>query len=197
MPNPNEGTVEGVEEGATGEPTPEQEPAQKSNPLDEQMVTTLTSRISGLDAKVTSLLEANKAAEKRAADAEAKLADYEQGKIGAEEALAAQTQRFTDEINRLRDEAKLAIIQGKYPETFSVLGDAAKLMTEDQLAQAEARFKGVVAPTPPNEPEKPIGNSPARTQGAAGEQAAKPDPDSIEAATAAFKKELTALTGWQ
>jgi hypothetical protein len=128
-------------------------------------VTTLRSRNAGLDAKVTELTKAQKAAEQRAADALAKLQAYEEGKVGSEEALRAQLQRVEAEATQARREAKVARIEAKFPETFAVFGDAVAEMSEDKLAEAEARFRGV--PAESDTPPKPIGNNPSRTQGGA------------------------------
>ena len=127
-------------------------------------VTTLRSRNAGLDAKVTELTNATKLAEQRAAEAAQKLADYEAGTVSKGEALRAQLASKEAELAQARQEAQVARIAAKFPETFGVLGDAAAALTEDQLAASEARFAGV--PATPETP-KPMGANPPRTPGGA------------------------------
>jgi hypothetical protein len=145
-------------------PKPADKPATDTQSAPDE-VTTLRSRNAGLDAKVTELTKASKAAEQKAADALAKLQAYEEGKVGSEEALRAQLQRVEAEAAQARREAKVARIEAKFPETFKVFGDAVAEMGEDKLAEAETRFKGV--PAESDTPPKPLGNNPSRTQGAA------------------------------
>lgn len=118
-------------------------------------VTTLRSRTAGLDAKVTELQKAALAAEARAEAAAAKLAEYEAGKVNADEALRAQLDAERAETAKARKEAALNRIEAKYPETFGVLGEAAASLSEDQLAASEARMAGV--PTETIEPPVPGG----------------------------------------
>jgi hypothetical protein len=139
---------------------------QTGTPASQDEVTTLKSRNAGLDAKVSALLAEKKALEKQAADAAAKLAAYEAGKVGADEALRAQIAAKDAELETTKRDALLARIEAKYPETFAVLGDAAANLSAEKLAEAEARFKGVSSdPTPPT--PRPIGNNPSRTSSAA------------------------------
>lgn len=129
-------------------------------------VTTLRSRNAGLDAKVTELQRATKAAEQKAAEAAQRLADYEAGKVGSEEALRAQVAAKDAEIALARKEAALARVEAKYPETFAVLGEAAGSLSDDQLAAAEARFRGV-GEVPETPTPKPLGANPQRAPGTA------------------------------
>lgn len=148
-----------------GEAQPSESPAPAAGtPTQPDEVTTLRSRNAGLDAKVTELLNAQKAAEEARQAAEAKLAAYEAGKVGADEALSAQLAAKEAELATVRREASLAKIAAKYPETFGVLGDAAAALTEDQLAASEARFAGV--PSEPAETPVPVGVNPRREQAA-------------------------------
>lgn len=117
---------------------------------------TLLSRLSGLDAKVTSLQQQSAADRAAREAAERKLSEYEAGKVGADEALRAQLAEKDAELAKVRQEARLAGIQSKYPETFGVLGEAAAALTEDQLAASEARMAGTGTPPPP------LGTAPAR-----------------------------------
>lgn len=145
--------------------TPEAEEAQPTagTPVSQDEVTTLKSRNAGLDAKVTELAKAAKAAEQRAAEAAQKLADYEAGKVGNDEALRAQLQAKEAELLAARQEAALARIEAKYPETYGLFGAAAAGLAEDVLAASEARLRGV-APEE-QEPPTPVGNNPSRTAG--------------------------------
>ena len=108
------------------------------------------SRARGLDAKVTELVKLQAAADERAKSAEQKLAEYEAGKIGNDEALRAQLAAEQAKTAEAERKAALALIAAQYPETFGVLGDAAAALTTDQLAAAEARFAGSAggSPTP-------------------------------------------------
>jgi hypothetical protein len=119
---------------------------------------TLLSRIAGLDAKVTALV--NETAREKAAReaAEQKLRDYEAGTVGADEALRAQVAAKDAELAQVRKEAALTAIKAQYPETFSVLGEAAATLTADQLAASEARFAGPAETSAP----VPVGINAAR-----------------------------------
>lgn len=163
MANENEGTTD---EGGEAQ-APASAPVTQTSP-DE--VTTLRSRNAGLDAKVTSLTQAQKTAQTERDAAVQKLADYEAGKVNSDEALRAQLQAKDVELASERQASALARIEAKYPETFAVLGESAASLSPEKLAEAEARFKGVTVEES-NEPPKPIGNNPARTQGSASGQA--------------------------
>lgn len=102
----------------------------------------LLSRISGLDAKTTELQKQAKAAEDARLAAEARLREYEAGKVSADEALKSQLAEKERELEAARREAKVGKIAAAYPETFGVFGEAVVNMTPDQLAAAEARFAG-------------------------------------------------------
>ena len=151
---------------------PATDPAATSDPkagtgqvVDE--VTTLKSRNAGLDAKVTTLLESEKAAIARAEAAEARALELAAGKDNGDAELRAQLKARETELDTARREALLARIEAKYPETYAVLGEAAANLSADKLAEAEARFKGVAGET--SAPVKPVGNNPSRTQGGASE----------------------------
>lgn len=137
-------------------------PAQVGTPQAPDEVTTLRSRNAGLDAKVTALQTETAAAVAAAAAAAAKLADYEAGKVNADEALRAQLAAKDAELAQARREGALNSIKSQYPETFGVLGDAAANLTADQLAASEARFSGIPA-TPTETTAKPV---PGATNGA-------------------------------
>jgi hypothetical protein len=128
-------------------------------PAQPDEVTLLKSRTAGLDAKVTELQLKATVAEQAAAAAVAKLADYEAGKVQADEALRAQLALKDVAMAKVLRDAALLHVETKYPETFGVLGAVAATLTEDQLAASEARFAGVVESGAPT----PLGSNPART----------------------------------
>jgi hypothetical protein len=166
MADTNEGTAPAEGEAQSqGEQKPE-----TGTPVAQDEVTTLRSRNAGLDAKVTELSKAAKAAAADRDAALAKLQSYEAGKVGADEALRAQIAAKEAELAAVRQEAALARIEAKYPETFALLGDAAANLSADKLAEAEARFKGVAAPETPAPAPKPIGNNPSRQASSATEE---------------------------
>jgi hypothetical protein len=134
-------------------------------PAQPDEVTTLRSRNAGLDAKVTELQKAAAAAQQARDEALARLSDYENGKVKADEALSAQLAAKDAELAAVRKEATLARVAAKYPETFGVLGDAAAALSEDQLAASEARMTAGFVPETPV--PTPIGNNPGRQQAAA------------------------------
>lgn len=146
-------------QGASG--TPQGGPATTGTQTPDE-VTLLRSRAAGLDAKVSELTKAQKAADQRAAEALAKLADYEAGKVGADEALRAQVAAKDAEIERLRQEAMLAKVEARYPETFRELGDAASSLSEEKLAAIEARLTGVAPEPAYAAPPVPRGNNGSR-----------------------------------
>lgn len=156
-----------TEKAGTAESTGEAQSTEQDSPApaagtqtQPDEVTTLRSRNAGLDAKVTELSKAAKAAQEAAAAAAQRLADYEAGKVGNDEALRAQLEAKEAELAQVRKEATLARIEARYPETFGVLGEAAAALTADQLAAAEARFAGVAGALP--ETPKPVGVNPQR-----------------------------------
>jgi hypothetical protein len=169
--------------------TPETGEAQQEaavTPVSQDEVTTLKSRNAGLDAKVTELAKAAKAAEQRAAEAAQRLADYEAGKVGNDEALRAQLQAKDVELTAARQEAALARIEAKYPETFGLFGAAAAGLAEDVLAASEARLRGV-APEEQENPN-PIGNNPTRTAQGGATAGNAPKAKTIAELEAEFKK---------
>lgn len=156
----NEGTTEG-----TVEAQPQENAPATGTPQTPDEVTTLRSRNAGLDAKVTALQREAAEAKRIADEAARKLADYESGTVEASEALRAQIAAKDAELAAVRKEATLAKVAAAYPETFNVLGDAVQYMSADQLAEAEARFKGV--PAESTVPPVPVGNSVSRAPAAA------------------------------
>jgi hypothetical protein len=148
-------------EGGEAQITPEANTAPAAGtpaPVDE--VTTLRSRNAGLDAKVSTLMQ-QIAAEKAAREAaEAKAQEYVSGRANEDEDTRALLQRLSAELESAKTVAKVADLRAKYPETYSVLGDAISGLTEEALAASEARFLGV--PAESNTPPKPVGNNAAR-----------------------------------
>lgn len=159
MTDTNAGTPPVAGEAQQTEP---QVPAAGTTPQPDE-VTTLRSRNAGLDAKVTSLSQ-QYAAEKAAREAaEARALALAESKENGDQELRAQLGRERAALALAQREAALARIEAQYPETFAVLGETAATLSADQLAAAEARFKGVAASgdTPP-----PLGANPARTSSA-------------------------------
>ena len=134
---PPQGDQPAPEADATAPSSPEQATA---SPQDEYAK--LLSRIAGLDAKVTSLKSETDAQRQAREAAEKKLADYEAGKVNADEALRAQLEAKERELEQTRREVAIAKVAQAYPETFGVFGEAVVGMSPDQLAAAEARFAG-------------------------------------------------------
>lgn len=131
-------------------------------------VTLLESRLTGLEARLTEAGRGRTAAEKERDEARSRLAEYEQGKITDNEAFQAELQRERDRAAAAEKSARLAQIEARYPEAFSVLGETAAGLTEEVLAATEARFKGTPSaeeeepPTPRNPTEKrSVGAKPA------------------------------------
>lgn len=153
---PGDGTA-APEGGAAGTPAAAPAPAAAASQQD----TTFLSRIAGLDAKVTSLVESNTAKDKELETLRKQIADAQAGVVNADEALRAQVAAKDAELAQARTDAALARIEAKYPETFSVLGAAAATLTVDQLAASEARFAGV--PSETTTPPIPVGTGAPRT----------------------------------
>lgn len=158
------------ENGTTSEATEAQEPATATGTQPDELVT-LRSRNAGLDAKVTSLSQKAAAEKARADAAEARALALADAKENGDAELRAELERIKAESAKTREEAKLARIEAKYPETFSVLGQSAASLADDQLAAAEARFAGVAAGA--GAPARPIGNNPSRVGSTSGPQTAK------------------------
>lgn len=120
----------------------------------------LRSRLSGQDAKITELTKARTEAEARAAAADKRLAEYEAGKVGADEALKAQLKVESDRANAAERKAQIAEIKATYPEAYVELGDAVADMPAEKLASLEARLSGR---QDSGEPPTPRGQNGART----------------------------------
>lgn len=151
-------------------------------------VTVLKSRNAGLDAKVTSLTAAQAAADARAVAAEAKLAQYEQGKLGSDEALRAQLAAEQAKTAEALQEAKAARLEAKFPETFAVFGNEAAVFSDDKLAASEARLTGGADS---GEPPTPRGNNPPRAG-----QRTPAKPPTIADVEADLRRQVASIPGF-
>lgn len=164
MTDGNAGTPNPTDQAPAAETTPVVPASGTAPAVDE--VTTLRSRNAGLDAKVTELSKSEKAAIARAEAAEARAIELANGKDNGDAELRAQLSAKDKELEAALKDGLLARIEAKYPETFSVLGEAAAALTADQLAASEARFAGV--PAESNTPPTPVGtNAPRPAAGSA------------------------------
>jgi len=144
----SEGAEEAPETGTTQEP-------------DEN--TKLRSRNAGLDAKVSSLT-ATAAAEKARADAaEARAQALADGKENGDAELRAQNAALKAEAEEARQAARVALLAGRYPESFAELGEAIGNISPDKLASMEARLAGVPSPEDQSNNVRPIGNNQNRS----------------------------------
>lgn len=160
MSDENAGTNEQASEA--------QQPQATGTPDLASEVTTLRSRNAGLDAKVSSLLAEQKALSDQLSSFKAELDKAQKGLLDKDETLSAQLKAKDEELTKVRTEAALVRIEKAYPETFAVFGEATINMSPDQLAAAEARFKGVAdsgAEEEPQAPAKPVGNAGRREVG--------------------------------
>lgn len=110
----------------------------------------LRSRYAGQTAKVNQLTEAQKALEAERDALKKQLEDAQKGVIDKDQALKDQLAAKEAEAEAARRETRIARLEAKYPETFSVLGESAADLDETKLSEAEARFAGTdaEAPTP-------------------------------------------------
>lgn len=132
---------------------------------------TLASRYAGQTAKVNVLTGEKAAAEARAKAAEEKLAAYEAGKVGNDEALKSQLEAERQATAAAVKDAAMARIEARFPETFAELGEDAAALTEEKLASMEARLKGVAVAAA--EPPTPGAHNESRTSAAGAGKAAK------------------------
>lgn len=130
-----------------------------------------TAKVGELTGKLTAEVTAREAAER-------KLAEYEAGKIGADEALASQLEAEKAARVALESEIKLTKLQARFPEAIAELGqDAALLLGDEKLAALEARLTGSVADDEPPTPQKPANGPRTSNQG-------KPKPETADEITA-------------
>jgi hypothetical protein len=169
------------ENGTTEPETTAATPATAGAATAPDPVTVLTSRISGLDAKVSTLLGAAEAAEARAKAAEAKLSDYESGKVGADEALRAQLVAEQARTRAAEEKAQLNLYSVKFPETYAVFGAAIATLSEDVLAASEARLRGAVVEIEDAGPPTPRVHNESKTTNPSGGARKEPTAADIKA----------------
>jgi hypothetical protein len=103
-------------------------------------VTLLESRITGFEGRLTEQGRLRAAAEARAADLEAKVREYEAGKVNGDEALKnqlAEAQKLTAAAER---RVLIAERKAAFPEAARELGDAVATLEDTALAALEARL---------------------------------------------------------
>lgn len=105
-------------------------------------VSLLTSRLNGQTAKVGELT-GQITVKDAALEAQAKIiADLQSGKTTADEAATARVNAANAELAKERAERRTDSLKTRFPETFSVLGEAAFALEETALAANEARLLG-------------------------------------------------------
>jgi chromosome segregation ATPase len=151
MTEHNDGTAPGEGEApATGEA-----PAAAAAPANDEL-TTLKSRNSGLNAKVTEL-------QKQLADERNARTAAEQAvasKAGTDDVLNQRIATLQAEIETSKREVAVANIKAKYPEAAELLGDAVANLSPEVLAATEARLVG--QKDDGVETPKPVGNNQQR-----------------------------------
>ncbi len=136
-------------------------------------VSLLTSRLNGQTAKVGELTTQKTAAETALAAALARVTELESGKVSADEAATARVAAAEAALTKERNERKTDSLKARFPESFSVLGDAAFSLDETALAANEARLLGDGGSTD-EEPPTPLRHNETRS-GAPKGGAAKPE----------------------
>jgi hypothetical protein len=133
-----------TQSGADGDPEDAgaNAPAGEGSKSTQDPVSLLTSRLNGQTAKVGELTGQLSAKDQALKDALARIADLETGKVSAEEAATARVAAAQAELERERNERRADSLKTRFPETFSVLGDAAFALEESALAANEARLLG-------------------------------------------------------
>lgn len=165
---------------AENDSAPEQQGGEPQGSAPSGGDTTLLSRLSGLDAKVSSLTGTIQAKDAEIARLAGEIEQLRTGKVSADEALRAQLAE-RDKVIAEKDRAiAVAKLQTQFPETFGVFGEAIASMSAEALAAAEARFKGVSSSSGEEEPPTPTAHNEARTT--SGKPVGKPQTaDDIEA----------------
>lgn len=133
-------------------------------------VSLLTSRLNGQTAKVGELTGTIKAKDEALTAALQKIADLESGKVSADEAATARVAAAEAALTKERNERRVDSLKTRFPESFSVLGDAAFGLDEAALAANEARLLGDGGD---NEPPTPLRHNETRIGAPA--SAAKPE----------------------
>lgn len=159
--------------GAAGDPDDDAGAAAAAGSKEpKDQVSLLTSRLNGQTAKVGELTTQKTAAETALASALERIAAFEAGKVSADEAATARVAAAEAALTQERNQRKADSLKARFPETFSVLGDAAFTLAEDALAANEARLLGEGGED--NDPPEPLRHNETRS-GAAKGGAAKPE----------------------
>jgi len=147
----------------------------------------LLSRLNGQTAKVGELTNAQKADRARIKELEAALTEAQGGTASADEAAKALVAAKQKELDDERAARRLDGLKGRFPETFTEVGDAAaSLLTETQLAALEARLTG-------DEGEPPTPGRHNESKTAKGSEAAKKEETGDEIAARLLKMPVP---GW-
>lgn len=140
-------------------------------------VSLLTSRLNGQTAKVGELTRQATEKDSTIAALQARIAEFEAGKVSADEAANARVAAIQKELENERASRKTDTLKARFPETFAVFGDTASTFTEDVLAASEARLvKGGGAESgEDNEPPTPQTHNESRSASSGTGKAAKPE----------------------
>lgn len=122
------------------------------------------SRFNGQTAKVTELTKAQEQTNARIASLEAELAKAREASASADEAAKALVAQARAELEQERSARRIDSLKARFPETFTLLGDAAAGLTEENLAANEARLTGTAGST---EPPTPLRHNESKTSGGA------------------------------
>lgn len=141
-------------------------------------VSLLTSRLNGQTAKVGELTRQATEKDSTITALQARIAEFEAGKVSADEAANARVAAIQKELDTERAARKTDTLKARFPETFAVFGDTASTFTEDVLAASEARLVkggGDAGSDEDAEPPTPQTHNESRSASAAGTKAAKPE----------------------
>jgi hypothetical protein len=135
-----------------------QAPAAAAAPADD-LLASLRSRNSGLNAKVTEQDTLIKTLREELGTARAGLTDKE----SADADLRAQLKAALEEKENLQRQFEVTTLSSKYPEAFAELGDSIFGMAPERLASIEARLTGAKDTSEEQETTtRPVGNNPQR-----------------------------------
>lgn len=160
MPDITDGTAP---EGAEA-PVVDAKAAAAAAPATPDELTTLKSRNSGLNSKVTELQEQIRAEKAARELAEAAVRDSGKG----DEALRQQLADAQKVIAEQAKQVQLASMKTAYPEAAELLGEGIVGMAPEVLAAMETRLRGVAQTDPATgevETPVPVGNNAQRTTG--------------------------------
>lgn len=124
------------------------------------------SRFNGQTAKVTELTKAQEQTNARISDLEKQLTAAQASTASADEAAKALVAAAQAELANERSARRLDGLKARFPETFTLLGDAAAGLTEENLAANEARLTGG-ATAGSTEPPTPLRHNESKTSGGA------------------------------